>query len=89
MTVERLLASIGKSTFVKYYYNFKDRSRDFCISNFEENFSEKSKSSRTGHAQMIFRNNMEKEALEIIVSSSRLVSEIIEIAKKILANEFN
>jgi hypothetical protein len=36
MTTERLLNSIGKATFIKYYYAFKNQSREYCIKNFEE-----------------------------------------------------
>ena len=64
MTIEKLLKSIGKRTFIKYYYNFKNTSRDHCICSFEENFTDKAKSSKTGHAKSIFKNGLEKEKAE-------------------------
>ncbi|MBQ9845901.1 MAG: hypothetical protein IJO54_07450 [Oscillospiraceae bacterium] len=72
MDLLRVLNSVGKSIFVKYYYNFKNKSRDACIIGFEENFTDNAKSTRTGHAQRIFRENKNIEALEIIVSSNRV-----------------
>ena len=88
MTLDDLLRSIGMRTFVKYYYNFKNCSRSYCIVNFEENFTEKAKSSKTGHAQSIFKNALEKEALLKIIASTR-VDEISRLrAKQILKNEF-
>ena len=47
MDLIRTLNSVGKSTFVKYYYNFKNQSRDECILRFDENFTDKAKSTRT------------------------------------------
>ena len=49
MDLVRVLNSVGKSTFVKYYYNFKDKSRDECIMLFDEDFTDKAKGTRTGH----------------------------------------
>jgi hypothetical protein len=89
MTLERLLRSIGKATFVKYYYSFRDKSRDYCITNFEENYTDKAKTSRTNHAQRIFRDGLEKEALIIIAESNRVDSKSSARAKEILLKEFN
>ena len=88
MTLDRLLGSIGMRTFVKYYYNFKNQSRGYCIASFEENFTDKAKSSKTGHAQTIFKNNMEKQALLKIINSTR-VDEMTKLrAKQIFDLEF-
>ena len=87
MDLIRTLNSIGKSTFVKYYYNFKNKSRDACIPSFEENYTDKAKSTRVGHAQRIFNENKNLEALEIIVASSRVDAETCNRAKEILLNE--
>lgn len=40
MDLIRTLNSVGKSTFVKYYYNFKNKSREECISSFSENYTD-------------------------------------------------
>ena len=87
MDLERTLNSIGKSTFVKYYYNFRDKSRDECIRVFDEDYTDKAKSTRTGHAQRIFRENRNIEALKIIVASNRVDFETTKKAKESLAKE--
>lgn len=89
MTLNRLLGSVGMRTFVKYYYNFKNQSRNFCIVNFEEDFTDKAKSSKTGHAQTIFKNGLEKEALLKISHSSRVDELTQQKAKQLLKTEFN
>ena len=88
MIVGRLLNSIGKATFIKYYHSFRDKSRDYCISNFDEDYTDKAKSSKTGHAQKIFHDGFEKEALIIIAKSNRVDSQTASIANEILLKEF-
>ena len=83
MDLIRTLNSVGKSTFVKYYYCFKDKSRDECIAQFDEDYTDKAKSTRTGHAQRIFRENKNLEALEIIINSGRVDEVTREQAKQI------
>lgn len=67
----RLLNSVGKSTFVRFYREFADPS----LSNQDiaellpKEFTLKSRQSRTAHARRIFRDGMERQALEIIVNS--------------------
>lgn len=87
MDLPRILNSIGKSTFVKYYYNFKNRNREECIDAFDENYTDKAKATRTGHAQRIFRENMQFEALKIIVDSKRVDPSTIHRAKEIMLKE--
>ena len=87
MDLERTLNSVGKSTFVKYYYDFRDKSRDECIKAFSEDYSDKAKGTRTGNAQRIFRENKNIDALRIIIASNRVELETIRKAKEILAKE--
>ena len=87
MDLVRVLNSVGKSTFVKYYYNFKDKSRDECIMLFDEDFTDKAKSTRTGHAQRIFRENKHIEALTIIADSNRVDDATRKRATEILMQE--
>lgn len=87
MDLVRTLNSVGKSTFVKYYYNFKNLSREDCINSFVENYTEQAKSTRTGHAQRIFRENKHIEALSIIIASNRVDFETMRRAKEILVAE--
>lgn len=87
MDLIRTLNSVGKSTFVKYYYSFKDKSREECIAQFDENYTDKAKSTRTGHAQRIFRENKNLDALEIIIKSNRVDDATRTKAKEILLYE--
>ena len=87
MDLVRVLNSVGKSTFVKYYYNFKDKSRDECIMLFDEDFTDKAKSTRTGHAQRIFRENKHIEALTIIAGSNRVDDATRKRAMELLRTE--
>jgi len=87
MDLLRTLNSIGKSVFVKYYYNFKNESREFCIAAFTENYTDKAKSSRTGHAQRIFREGLQKNALNLIINSTRVDDQTITLAQEFLNSE--
>jgi len=87
MDLVRVLNSVGKSTFVKYYYNFKDKSRDECIMLFDEDFTDKAKGTRTCHAQRIFRENKHLEALTIIADSNRVDDATRKRATEILRAE--
>ena len=87
MDLVRVLNSVGKSTFVKYYYSFRDKSRDECIMLFDEEFTDKAKSTRTGHAQRIFRENKQIEALSIIADSNRVDDSTRKRATEILRQE--
>ena len=87
MDLVRVLNSVGKSTFVKYYYNFRDKSRDECILLFDEDFTDKAKSTRTGHAQRIFRVNKHIEALTIIAGSNRVDDATRKRAMELLRTE--
>lgn len=87
MDLIRTLNSVGKSTFVKYYYNFKNKSREDCIELFDEDYTDKAKATRTGHAQRIFRENKNIEALELILQSNRVDDYTLKTAREILAQE--
>ncbi len=87
MDLNRTLNSIGKSTFVKYYFSFKIMSCEECIAQFEEDYTDKAKRTRTTHAQRIFRENKQLEALDIIIQSNRVDSNTRNRAKEILILE--
>lgn len=88
MNLERLLCAIGKQTFIKYYNYFKDEkytSADI-LNIITEDYTDKSKRSRFGHARMIFNDKLNIEALKIIINSK--VPEVtISEAKRILLEE--
>ena len=73
--------------FVKYFQNYKDKSRDECIMLFDEDFTDKAKGTRTGHAQRIFRENKHLEALTIIADSNRVDDATRKRATEILRAE--
>ena len=91
MNLQELFKAVGKQIFVKYYYFFKDAD-NYSVSDMvkiiKEDYTEKSKRSRTGHARMIFNNGWNIEALKIILSSN-LPQSIIEQSRKILNDELN
>ena len=87
MNLVRTLNSVGKSTFIKYYFNFKNDSRDKCILMFDEDYTDKAKGTRTGHAQRIFREGKHLEALNIIINSERVDEAAKKKAKEILLFE--
>lgn len=87
-TVSRALNSIGKKCFVDYYYQFKDcdNKQDLAQKLLNDNSNASSLSAqitRINYAQWIFENSLEKEALDIIIHSSRLDTQTIKRAKQI------
>ena len=84
----RYLNSVGKGCFVEYFDLFQDK----IISNkdiAEQIYNEKGYTmnaciSRTGHARMIIREGGAKDALKLIIDSSRIdISKIAE-ARRLL-----
>lgn len=65
----RLLNSIGKSTFVRYYDQFADLrlSHEHVVATLPESYTLKSRNSRATHARRIFREGLQEEALELIL----------------------
>lgn len=88
MELDRLLNAVGKRTFIKYYNYFKDltyNSSDI-LDIITEDYTDKSKRSRLGHARIIFNEELNKEALKIIINSN-VPEDIRNEAKKILEKE--
>jgi hypothetical protein len=79
--------------FVQYYYNFKKlnqsaTSNQDVASILDENFTHKSKISRTSKAKRIFREGLEIDALNIILESDNpQVEPLKDSARKILNKE--
>lgn len=88
MDLERLLCAVGKQSFVKYYNYFKDENytSSDILKIITEDYTDKSKRSRLGHARMIFNNKLNLEALKIIINS-KVSEETIIKAKEILNKE--
>ena len=83
----RLINSIGKSTFVRYYREFADSrlSIQDVVAILPQEYTLKSRNSRTSHARKIFRDGLEKEALELILHSERVDDETINQARRLLS----
>ena len=87
INIGRLLNSIGKECFVKYFDEFKSNKLSNSelaeiISN-QENYSLQATKVRVNSARKIIKFENEREALELIIDSKRLESDIVEDAKKI------
>lgn len=71
--IRRTLQTIGNSTFIKYYHEFKNHSLNSLNIDFIELFRNETWSKKSFHpkinsGQKIFRNNWQQVALEIILS---------------------
>jgi len=91
--LERKLNSVGKSCFVKYYNLFKSYAEHNitkleCINALVVNLVSNCNGAaiRCSNAKKIFEKNMQKKALNIILTSNRIDNEIKEIANNILEN---
>lgn len=84
----RCLNSVGKECFVKYFEIFSDfnmLNQEIADIIEEENgYTRKACNSRTGHARMIIREGGAKDALDLILSSNRLNSEVVNRAENLL-----
>ena len=81
------LNSIGKRAFVKYYFDFKNKSIDACLASFEENYTHQGKYTRVVNAKRIFRENLQIQALEIISGADRVDEGTKTKAKTLLSLE--
>lgn len=91
-SLEKTLKAVGKATFVRFYYDFKDtRISEKEVAEKIHNLSPKARSDqqrfRVPRARHIFCLGQELDALELIIKSRRVDSEAIELAKEILQKE--
>lgn len=90
--LEKRLRSIGKSIFVNYFEEFKNanyNSEELAKRLLSENPKASSidaQKTRISNARKIFESKMERKALENIINSDKVESNIIEKAKKLLAS---
>ncbi|MEC1722837.1 hypothetical protein [Schinkia azotoformans] len=93
--VEDLLNRVGKGIFIKYYEDFKELEtknvpNSVVIEKIQEDFTQKSKNSRTVKAKRIFVEGKQVEALKIIVESNHpSVQSIKARANELLQKELN
>lgn len=90
--IEETLKAVGKTTFIDFYYDFKDTSvssRDLAQKIFNSNPRAKSDNQnyRIARARHVFETKQEIEALKIIISSQKLIETTKEKAKQILTKE--
>ena len=81
--LERLLRSMGKGIFVKYFWNFRNDEDPFLFMA-EEHFTDNSLRSRKSCARAIFNNGWECDALRMISGSSNVQPEYRARAEKLL-----
>ena len=84
--LERLLKSIGKSTFVKFYDQFRDTtlSDQDLQDRLPKNYTLKSRISRVSKARRIFREKLEIDALNNIRGSTKVDDETRKLADRVL-----
>ena len=85
----RKLNSIGKKCFVDNYHEFKNCTDNLSLANKLLNENPKATSvdaqlTRISNAKFIFKNNLEHEALNIIINSNRMDSNTIKEVKSLL-----
>jgi hypothetical protein len=82
----RLINSIGKSTFVRYYDEFADSSlsNQDVVALLPQEYTLKSRNSRTTKARRIIREGLESEALEIIAHAQGVDRETANRAQELL-----
>ena len=87
--LNRLLASIGKSTFIRYFDQFQDEtiSNQEMVERLPASYTLKSRWSRTTKARRIFRERLEDEALDIIINSDHVDPETWERARQLLSSD--
>jgi hypothetical protein len=86
--IERLLNSVGKEVFVRYFDHFQDfsRSNEEVAAFLPEKYTLQSRRSRTSTARRIVREGLSRDALELISSSDRLDPETMSKARLLLAH---
>lgn len=82
-----LLCKIGKSVFVQYFHEFSDPhlSNQDVIALLPQEYTFKSRTSRTSKSRRILREGMAEEALSIVASSDRVEPEASIQARALLA----
>ena len=84
--LDRLLNSVGKKVFVRYYAWFADQriADSEVVEMLPHIYTLKSRRSRTSKARRIFRDGRHREALERIANSERTEPEATALAARLL-----
>lgn len=86
--LDRLLNSVGKAVFVRFYAHFADpRVEDAeIVEMLSREYTLAASRTRTSKARRIFREGLHREALERIASSERTDGEASALAARLLRN---
>lgn len=84
--LERLLISVGKRVFVEYFSLFANSrlSNQQVADRLPNEYTDKSRLSRTSHARRIIREGLAPEALRIIAESERVDPAAVRAARQLL-----
>lgn len=90
--ITRYVNSVGKSAFVQFYELFELASKDadnleHYINQLPEEWSSESRKMRVVYSSILFQCKRDKDALELIIRSSKLNKDIVDKAKKLLAKK--
>lgn len=82
----RLLNSVGKSTFVRYYRQFSDRtlSHEDLVDLLPKDYTLKARHTRVSKARRILEEGLHRKALELIAKSERVDGETALRARELL-----
>ncbi len=90
--INRLLSTVGKTTFIQYYYYFKNslNNKSFLRELFDRNekWEGSSKQTKINTGIRIFNEKLEKQTLQLIISSCKLEEEVLLKATEIYYCEF-
>lgn len=82
----RLLNSVGKSTFVRYYVQFTDRSlsHEDLVDLLPHEYTLKARHTRVSKARRILNEGLHRQALELIAKSERVDEQTVRRARELL-----
>ena len=85
--LESLLNRVGKRVFVEYFEQFRDSglTNAEVVAMLPQEFTIKSRRSRTAKARRIIRDGLQAEALRVIAASERTETEAVARAELLLA----
>lgn len=86
VVINKLLNRVGMKVFIKYFESFNNPklTNNDIVELFEEDFTTKSKISRTSKARKLIRENSIVDILEVIINAKKIDVETIEKAKFLL-----
>lgn len=86
VVINKLLNRVGMKVFIKYFESFNNPklTNNDIVELFEEDFTTKSKISRTSKARKLIRENALVDILEVIINAKKIDVETIEKAKFLL-----